>query len=235
MAVMTYRYWVWDTLSILKKTDASSDITEDQVVFWINTIANQVRKERIEKTPTGRYLNIFTNIQIQSSNTSTNPNLVKNRKYVDLPDAVYDMMNERGINYICHTQDGTCPPEFLNLYFQPTTPSKAQRLTYSPYETPSAKNPYFYLVDKRRVYLLGLETVSPRSLEMGLYTTLNLRTNTINLDDEVDLVEEHIDLVRRRILNLASFTMSIPRDSRNDGTDEVDLVKSKPITQPAGN
>lgn len=220
---LTYRYLVFDILTILKKDDNSSDIGEQQVIFWINTIANRLRQQRIVKTPTGRYLNIFTGVTVQQSAISTNPNLVKNRKYIDLPKSVYDIMYEKGIDYICHTQDATCPPEFLNVYFQPTSPSMAQRLTYSPYETPSPKNPYFYRVHDK-IYFLGLETVNVRSLEIGLYTTLDLKTNLINLDDEVDLTEEHIAMLRLEILQLGSFSSAFPKDDKNDGENETQAI-----------
>jgi hypothetical protein len=229
---LTYRYLVWDCLEILKKTDNSSDIGELQVVFWINTIANRLRQQRIVKQPTGRYLNIFTGITVQTSNTSTNPNLVKNRKFINLPKSVYDIMNERGINYICHTQDGSCPPEFLGLYFQPTYPSFAQRLTYSPYETPSPKNPYFYRVHDR-IYFLGIEAVNVRSLELGLYTTLDLKTNLIDLDEEVDLTEEHIAMLRSEILQLGSFSSAFPKDDKNDGENETQAISKPSIPQVA--
>lgn len=229
---LTYRYLVWDILTILKKDDNSSDIGELQVVFWINTIANRLRQQRIVKSPTGRYLNIFTGVTVQTSLTSTNPNLVKNRKYIDLPKSVYDIMYEKGINYICHTQDGSCPPEFMNVYFQPTSPSRAQRLKFSPYEEPSPKNPYFYRVHDK-IYFLGIESVNVRSLEIGLYTTLDLRTNLINLDDEVDLTEEHIAMLRSEILQLGSFSSAFPKDDKNDGENETQAIGKTPIPQQA--
>ena len=230
---LTYRYIVFDAISTLKQTDASSDLNENQVMFWVNVIANRLRQQRISKQPTGRYLNIFTGIQVQTTNISINPNTVKNRKYVDLPKSVYDLMYEKGINYICHTQDASCPPEFLNVYFQPTTPSMAQRLMYSPYEKPSPKNPYFYRVDGNRIYFLGLETVNVRSLEMGLYTTLDLRTNTYSLDDECDLVEEHIYILQKELLLLGSFEKAQLNDDVNDGADTTPPpTKSQPLQPP---
>jgi hypothetical protein len=229
---LSYRYLIFDILTILKKDDNSSDIGEQQVLFWINTIANRLRQQRIVKSPTGRYLNIFTGVTVQTSLTSTNPNLVKNRKYIDLPKSVYDIMYEKGINYICHTQDGSCPPEFMNVYFQPTSPSRAQRLKFSPYEGPSPKNPYFYRVHDK-IYFLGIESVNVRSLEIGLYTTLDLRTNLINLDDEVDLTEEHIAMLRSEILQLGSFSSAFPSDGKNDGENETQAIGKTPIPQQA--
>ncbi len=227
---ITLRYVVSDCLTILKKETANADLTEAQVQYWAVTIANKLRFQHILKSPTGRYLNIYTNIPVQISSTSTNPDLVKNRKYVDLPEAVYDMMAEKGINYICHTQDGTCPPEFMGLLFQPTSPSTAYRLNYSPYEEPSPKNPYFYRTDNNRIYFLGLETVNVRSLEMGLYTSIDMRTNRINIDSPLDLTEQHIDILRAQLLSLGSFSSAIPKDRTNDASNLTDQpLKPSPV------
>ncbi len=226
------RYICNDILTILKKETANADLTEMQVQYWAVTIANKLRYQHILKSPTGRFLNIYTNIPVQISNTSTNPNLVANRKYIDLPEAVYDMMAEKGINYICHTQDSTCPPEFMGLLFQPTSPSTAYRLDFSPYESPSPKNPYFYRTDNNRIYFLGIETVNVRSLEMGLYTSIDMRTNRINIDSPLDLTEQHIDLLRQQLLSLGAFSSAIPKDRINDANNATEQPL-KPSNIPA--
>jgi len=233
MAYSTWRYIVEDALSLLKKVEGSSDINASQVLYWASTLANTIRLQHIQKTPTGRYLHIFTGIPILVAATSANPDQIAGRKYFDLPATVYDIMNEKGIEYICHSQDGTCPPEFLNLNFQPTMPgAEAQRLTYSPYETPSVKNPYFYRIHQR-IFLLGLdEATTVQSLEMGLYTSLEMRSNKVNLDDEIDLTEQHISLLRTQLIGLGSFAMSVAKDRIEDSDDETAQPKTRPVGVP---
>ena len=225
----TWRYICWDILSILKKTTASSDLGFSQVLFWASSIANRLRHQHIGKNPTGRYLNIFTGIPIQNVGTSANPNVVKNRKLIVLPAPVYDYINEKGISYICHAQDESCPPEFLNQNFQPTTPAKAARLTYSPYENPGPNNVYFYRVENI-VYFLGLEFVNIYTLEMGLYTSLEMRTNLVNPDDICDLTEQHLTILRQELLQLGSFAFAVPKDRINDAADSMkENLRVKPI------
>ncbi len=227
----TWRYTVSDILQTLKKENASSDLNFSQVLFWASSIANKLRYQHLVKSPTGRYLNIFTGITVQASTTSSNPNTIAGRKYVDLPEAVYDILYEKGIKYICHDQDVNCPPEFMNLYFQPISAgATAQRLMYSPYEEPSPKNPYFYRVENR-IFFLGIEQVNVKSLEMGLYTSLNMRTNLVDPDSECDLTEQHLDILRRQLLDLGAFSSSVPSDRAEDANDSATL-KARPVQQP---
>ncbi len=141
-------------------------------------------------------------------------------------------MNEKGIHYICHTQDATCPPEFLNQNFQPIMPgAEAARLEFSPYEKPSPKNVYFYRVENL-VYFLGLETANISSLEMGLFTSLEMKTNLIPLDTELDLTEQHLTILRTELLQLGAFSLAVPRDKVNEGADETNQANAKTLSQP---
>lgn len=232
MAQATWRYVCEDILTMLKKTNASSDLGLSQVQFWASSIANRLRYQHIAKMRTGRYLNIFSGIPIQNVGVSSNPNVVKNRKLFVLPAPVYDYIYEKGIDYICHQQDGNCPPEFVNQNFQPTSPSKAARLYFSPYEKPSPKNVYFYRVENI-VYLLGLEFANVYTLEMGLYTTLDMKSNLVDLDSDCDLTEQHLTILRQELLQLGSFAFAVPKDRVNDSTDSLkDSLRLKPIQTP---
>lgn len=227
----TFRYICFDILTQIKKVNASSDIGLSQIQFWASMIANRLRYQHIAKNRTGRFLSIYTGIPIQTVGVSANPGVVKNRRLIVLPASVYDYENEKGIEYICHTQDRTCPPEFTNQNFQPTTPASAARLYFSPYEKPSPKNVYFYRAENI-LYFLGLETANIASLEMGLYTSIEMKTNLISLDSELDLTEQHLTILKQEMLQWAAYSLAVPKDVVNTGEDETPNFSPKQTLQP---
>ena len=90
-----------------------------------------------------------------------------------------------------------------------------------PYEEPSSTNPYFYRTDDK-VFLLGLECVDvPKGLEMGLYATIDPNIDGCNLDDEIDLSEELITVLRNEVLALGRFAFIIPNEKVNEGADQT--------------
>lgn len=226
----TYRIFCWDIISTIKQVDADSSVKYQHVKYWCQSLANRLRGEIIGKRPTGRYLSIFTNVPVQTFTTNANPNQVANRKYIDLPASILDYEFEKGVNYASWMQDGTCPPEWTKNLWQATSPDKAHRLYMSNYEKPSPENVYYYVVDQR-LYLLGLENIPITECELGLYTTLEANTNLVNDDEEIDLSEEYIDILRMRVLALGRFMLSVPKDNLNDGEDNV-VLPTKAATVP---
>ena len=223
----TYRYVLKDISQTFQQLNPSSKIKEAHLLFWIQTIANRIRKQHIEKGyETGRYLNVFTAIPVLKQAASVNPNVVKGRKYFVLPRSVYDFNNEKGINYISY-EFADDRIGWTKVFFQPTSPSRAHRLFYSPYEKPSSTNPYFYRVHDN-IYLLGVESVTVKTVEAGLYSDLNPRTNLVDLDDDIDLTEEQISTLRYEVLNLGRFALNIPQDRTNDGEDTATLQGRTP-------
>lgn len=225
----TYRYIVFDALETLKKLEATSDLTEQHVFYWVVTIANRLRGQHIPKTKTGCYLDIFDNVPVVTTTVSTNPNIIKNRQHIVLPKSIYDFIHEQGVQYICRSQRSTCPPEFTFNFFQPTTPAKAWRLYQSPYEQPSLTEPYFYRVHDK-IYFLGTEKTNIDVVEIGIYSTINSRSNLLTMDDECDLNDEALAQLRIELAGLGRWMMSIPQDRANDGADTAAIQASKSDT-----
>lgn len=235
MAKATYRYLANDLLEHFRQLNDDSEIGLTQVIFWINIIANRLRMQHIRKSPTGSHLTIFQNVPLSIEPTS-------NRKYFDLPKSIYDFKNDNGIDYITYQDITDCcdEPAFTQIVFNRTTPRNSQRLYFDPYEEPNSKNPYFYLVDDR-VFVLGLECIGvPNGLEMGLYTTIDIATAGCGLDDEVELSEELLTVLKYEVLNLGRFALLIPNERINEGADQTTQTIHKEgidipvIRQPEG-
>ena len=216
MARVKYRFLANDILEMYNANTDDSELGLTQVIFWINTIANRIRMQHIRKLPTGAHLLIFQNVPI-----SVEPN--SNRKFFDLPKSIYDFTNERGIDYVTYQDITDCcdPPAFTQNIFSMTTARDSRRLYFDPYEEPSAVNPYFYRTDDK-VFLLGLECADvPKGLEMGLYATIDPNIDGCNLDDEIDLSEELITILRNEVLALGRFAFIIPVEKVNEGADQT--------------
>ena len=116
MGTITYRYLANDVLETFRQLSDDAEIGLTQVVFWINVIANRLRKQHIQKVDTGTHLTIFQNVPV-----SIEPN--SNRKYFDLPKSIYDFGNDRGIDYITYQDITDCceGPAFTEIMFSQTS------------------------------------------------------------------------------------------------------------------
>ena len=228
MARTSYRFLANDILQIYNATTDDAELVLTQVIFWINTIASRLLMQHIRKLPTGAHLLIFQNVPIDIEPNS-------GRKFFDLPKSVYDFSHEQGIDYVTYQDITDCdnPPAFTQNTFNMTTARKSKRLYMDPYEKPSSVNPYFYRTDSK-VYLLGLECVDvPKGLEMGLYATIDPNIDGCNLDDEIDLSEELINVLRNEVLALGRFAFIIPAEKVNEGADQTaQIVQQQNIQIP---
>jgi len=213
------RHIVDDIAQDLKQISDDKDVIKSQIAFWVILIGNRLRSQHIGKRDSGAFLSTFDNIPIQTVNVSSE-NEIKNRKFFILPNSIYDYDLDGGIEYISYSIDFEapgCPPPFTNTQFSRTSPSKSRALYFSKYEEPKPSNPYFYRVHDH-IYLLGIECVDIKSVEIGLYTTLDPITR-IDLDDEFDFPDELLITLKRQVLDLGRWALMMPQERVNDGSD----------------
>jgi len=216
----TLRMLSGDIHKNLKQMSDDADISFAQVVFWVSFFVNKYRYTKAQQVDSGAYLSIFTEIPVSLFAVNSNPNEVVDRKYSELPVAIYDWDKDRAIKYITYSAfDDVCYPNFTGVTFMRTTPSTSKRLFMSPYEIPSPKNPYWYRVGNY-LYFLGLECIDISSIEIGLITPFDPFSNCDLLDDEMADMEM-FEYVERSVLDLGRFVMMLPSDQLNDATDTV--------------
>jgi len=214
------RYIVDDIAVDLKQVMDDKIVQKSQIAFWVVLVGNRLKAQHIGKRDSGAFLSTFDEVPVTVVNVSKNPNEIKNRKFFRLPKCIYDYDLDAGIEYISYSieeEQPGCPPPFTNKTFTRTTPSKTERLYFSKYETPNPNNPYFYRVGDH-IYLLGIECVDIKSIEVGLYTTLDPLTE-IDLDAPFDFPEELLIILKRQVLDLGRFALLIPQERTNDGDD----------------
>lgn len=227
----TYRYVVYDVLNTFKQVFDDATINPSQVLFWVNVVANRLRKQHQDKHDTGEYLTIFSDLKVKKDTT------LHNRHYIELPARIFDLDNEKGVKYITYnleTLDCCFAPEFTQVFFQRTTPDKSHRLYLSKYEKPNIDNPYFYRVGDK-IYFLGTECHNLSSVEIGLVTAFNT-TITCQLDDEIPLPPDLIQVLILEVRNLGRLSLIVPKDNTNEGVDNTnDELRQRQLNVPVSN
>lgn len=198
-------------------------ITDAQIAHWVIMIGNRLLSQHIAKRDSGAFLHIYGDVPIIVSPITNNPNVLKNRKYIVLPENIFDYDKDGGIEYISYymeDQQPDCPAPYTWVKFHRTSPSDLERLYMSSYEKPTPKNPYFFRAGDN-IYLLGIECVNPKKLEIGIYSTIKPVTSAdLDLDQPFRFPEELLIQLKRQVLDLGRFVMMIPEERVNDGVDQ---------------
>lgn len=234
---MTYRFIVSDLEKSLNQAFDDADITQIQVLYWVQVIANRLRTQYYKLKGDDSYVSTFAPVIVHTD--------AKGRKYIDLPSQILDLKQDAGVVFISYNFDTNCckgDPRG-QVVFERTHVGKLRTLYMDPYTTPQPKNPYFYRiadkvneVDVNRIYLLGLECVKITDVEIGILATMDPR-NLCNLDDEIPLPDELVSELILEVLKLGRFVMLVPDERLNDGNDgeqgDVPRVPTAtPLEQP---
>jgi len=222
MAATTYRFVANDILRTLKQVFDDRDVQMTQVIYWIQVVLNRLRvvELREENIDNGQYDTIFPSVTVNIDKSDNLTGKLEDRKYIVLPDNVYNFEMDGAIKYVTYSFDQECcesGPTHTAVFFQPTTVMKSHRLYRNNYEKPSPDNPYFYRT-KNIIYLLGIECIAVDSLEMCLTTTLDPKA-VCNLDDPIEISENLIQQLKLEVFNLGRFIFNIPRERINEGSD----------------
>jgi hypothetical protein len=214
------RHVVDDIQTALKQNFDDQEFTDTQVAYWVITIGDRLRAQHIGKRRSGAFLTTYSGIPVRTFTNPVNPNQIPNRKYVELPECIYDFDLDAGVKYISYWDtDDECGSEYWRKRkFLRTDPTEVEVLEYSPYTKPSPSNPYFYRVGDY-LYLLGIECVDIESVEIGIYQILPDVT-TVDIDAVFEFPAELLHVLRMQVLNLARFGLQIPDEGKvNTGSD----------------
>ena len=219
---MTYRLVANNILEMLKQKFDDRDITLIQIIYLIQVVSNQLRRQYMSEVMSGLFLSTFDSVSVKIDSSN------KNRKYFDLPRTIMDLPQSKGIEYITYNYDTGCccdGPNWAQTFFQPTRPGEAFRLYGDPHEKPAPDNPYFYQVGHEldgakinRIYLLGVECVDIQNVEIAIYNVLDPKL-ICSLDDEIPIPDSLINALNKEVLELARFEFLMPKERINEGAD----------------
>ena len=215
------RHIVDDIVLDLRQNFDDKKIQVAQIAYWIIIVGNRLRAQHIQKRSSGAFLTTFAEVPVEVSDV-VGDNLVRYRKYFDLPECIYDFNNDEAIHYISFSVDPELKhelPPLTQVKFSRTTPARLKSLYMHPYTKPNIKDPYFYRSGKR-IYLLGVECVNIKNVEVGLFLSIPPITK-IDLDEVFDFPEELIFVLKKQVLDMGRFALLVPQERINDGDDST--------------
>lgn len=212
MSATTYRYLVGDLTQSFNMQFPDATITSAQMTYWCRVAENFIIQRNLKVTPTGANLTEFNTIPVQSDTIAG-----IGRKWFVLPSQIYDLMNEKGVDYVSYQNPAV--PFNKQVRFQQTDVNVIDRLNYNPYEQPSPSNPYFYRVGPN-IYLLGIENIAVPTIQCGLYAALDTRPVILNQDSPIGIEEEQIVSLKEIVFQYARLSLVTPRDRYETGQDE---------------
>jgi len=216
---MTYRQAAFSILRDLRRSTEHTDITINQIVFWIQVCLNEINgKSRRELYDGGDYLSIFTLIPVLND---------IQKRYIDLPCSLVNIDHSNGVDYVAYDHvTGCCertPAGWVN--FSRTIASDIQAIYWDKDEAPSSRNPYFYMVGNTvngekvmRLYLLGLEGLSNITVELGLLCAANLK-DVCDLDSEIPIQAMYELTLLNMVMKQAKFMYLVPTERVQDAAD----------------
>lgn len=218
MAQTTLRFIIYDPLELLKQTVKDREIQPVQMAYWAIVLMNAIKAPHIEKRDSGRFLTVFTRVPVITPAATQDKYIVENRKYIQLPGAIFDFDMDGGIEYIAYTSDGSpgCPPEYTYVRFHRTTPSTVWSLYADPYTKPTPDKPAWSL-SKDIITPYGIETVNVPTVEIGIYMPIP-PPNEVDLDEPIEFPEERIALLQRQLYDIGRLGLLIPADKIADGS-----------------
>lgn len=233
MSATLWRTVVDDLMKDLRQQFDDKVLQKTQVAHWVVMIGNRMLSQHIAKRDSGAFLSVYADVPIQIASENLSPNIVKGRKYIELPTCIFDYTQDGGVEYVSYynrDQKPNCPPPFTNVLFNRTTPSDLMRMYNSTYEKPEATNPYWYRVGQI-IYLVGIECINPDAIEIGIYSTLNPVTDpNFDLDTPIPFPEELLIQLKRQVLDLGRFITVIPEERVNDGVDSAKQMPGGKLT-----
>lgn len=213
------RHIVDDIVLDLRQNFDDKRIQVAQIAYWVIIVGNRLKAQHIQKRSSGAFLTTFAEIPVTVSEI-TGENLVRYRKYFDLPKCIYDFNNDEAIHYITYSvvpELRHALPPITQVKFSRTTPAALKSLYMHPYTIPEPKKPFFYR-SGQRIYLLGVECVDIKNVEVGLFLSIPPVTE-IDLDEVFDFPEELIFVLKKNVLDMGRFALMMPQERVNDGDD----------------
>ena len=221
------RIIVDELLVSIRQTFDDRQVSQAQVAYWTILVGNQLLGQHNQKRDSGAFLATYTGVPVQKQLTSSNPNIVKGRKYIELPANIFDFDRDGGVEYIAYyNPDEKCDPEFRHKTIQRTNPLEVQWLMLKEQTKPSPKNPYWYRTGEI-IYLLGIEDVPVKEIEIGIYQTID-PLEKIDIDKPFYFPQELLHVLKRQVTDLARFSFIFPSTDRANDGDDADSNKAIP-------
>lgn len=212
----TLRVIVDEIRTTLNQTFDDKVVSRAQVAHWVIIVGNQLLGQHNAKRDSGAFLNIYPDVPILVATDNSQQNIVKGRKYIELPAAIFDYDKDGGVESMFYYDPNEgCEPEHRNRRIQRTTQSALRWLKKSLHTKPSPKNPYFWRAGDY-FYIEGIESVPVKFVEVGIYQTIS-PLEKIDLDAPFFFPQELLRVLKDQVTGLARYSFLFKNDRDNDG------------------
>ena len=211
----------------IKQTFDDKVVSRAQVAYWTIIVANQLLGQHNAKRSSGAFLSVYV-VPVITSDKNILPNIIKGRKYIELPSAIFDYDQDGGVEYMAYyNPDENCKPEYRIKTIQRTSPSTPQWLELVKPTRPSPDNPYFWRAGD--IFpIIGIESVPVKEVEIGIYQTID-PLEKIDINKPFPFPQELMNQLKRQVTDLARFSFLFPADRENTGSDEASSQQGKAI------
>lgn len=211
----------------IKQTFDDKVVSRAQVAYWTIIVANQLLGQHNAKRSSGAFLSVYV-VPVITSDKNILPNIIKGRKYIELPSAIFDYDQDGGVEYMAYyNPDENCKPEYRIKTIQRTSPSTPQWLELVKPTRPSPDNPYFWRAGD--IFpIIGIESVPVKEVEIGIYQTID-PLEKIDINKPFPFPQELMNQLKRQVTDLARFSFLFPADRENTGSDETSSQQGKAI------
>jgi len=220
MAADTLRVVVDEIENTIKQVFDDKAISTAQVAYWTIITANQLLGQHNAKRSSGQFIKIFPEVPILEAEDNNVQNIIKGRKYIELPANIFNVDKDGGIDYLSYyNPDEKCEPEFAKKTIYRTTQSQLQWLNLNRLTKPTPHTACFVRVGDI-VYIYGIESVPVKMAEIGLYVTIDPLVK-IDIDEPFFFPQELLYVLKRQVVDLARFSFLFKADDKNSGEDEA--------------
>lgn len=202
----------------IKQTFDDKIVSRAQVAQWVIIVGNQLLGQHIAKRNSGAFLSVYP-VPVKISDNNTFPNIIKGRRYIELPSAIFDYDRDEGVEYMAfYDPSEGCKPEYRRKTITRTSPGQVQWLESNIHTKPSPDSTYFWRAGDV-FYIVGIENVPVKEIEVGVYHTID-PLEKIDINKPFPFPQELLKELKRQVTDLArySFLFKGP-DNANDGSD----------------
>lgn len=205
----------------IKQTFDDKIVSRAQVAYWVIIVGNQLLGQHNQKRGSGAFLTVHPDVPVQIANNNLTPNVVKGRKYIELPSAIFDYDRDGGVEYMSfYSPDENCLPDYRVKTITRTRPNELQWLQINKNTRPAPDNAYFWRAGDF-FYIVGIENVPVKFIEIGVYHTIP-PLEKIDIDAPFPFPQELLNQLKYQVTNLARFSFLFKSDRDNSGSDESD-------------
>jgi hypothetical protein len=201
----------------------------EAVLFNIEMVMDRLKRQRLEKDLASGRGSIGTTDNLTTFLVPVfQEDYLNGRNYFDLPGNVYDIRINGGIDYIRYARESGCADNLVGKRFSISSPSEIDLLERAnPWMKPSVANPYYFRARLNngtqtftdRVWLIGVNELI-KSVEIGLYLTMNLGDAQFDPNQEMDMPADMVFLVKKMVLDMERWALLVPQERlQNDGRD----------------